>query len=170
MSWFDASEASDNRVEAQQTLMWAARNEVPGSQVIGYLQRSDKWYDSRQFGEDWAHWRDAFEKGSRMAYVNRDSRPGSALYADSRGLRASKYQTIMEIRGRDLETGDDFTRDVTIVHSHDVDGVEVYDSSQMYTRAELEDLAQGWLDWYGLGESIEVSSIVPIMGFVNPDM
>lgn len=169
MLWFDPSEASDNRVEAQKFILSAVKRGVTGAQTIGVLQKADTWYDSKQFGEDWSHWSTAVEQGSRLAFVNRNARPGDNLYSYNRGLVGSKYQTVMEIRGTDLETGDEFTQDVTVMHTHTIDGIETADQHQMFTRQELEDLAERYLDWYGLRETIEVSSIVPIMGYVNPE-
>jgi len=170
MLWFNPDEASVNRVEAQKFILSAVKRGISGAETIGVLQKADTWYDSRQFGEDWGHWKTAVSQGSRMAFVNKNARPSDSLYSYNRGLSASKYQTVMEIRGRDLETGDAFTQDVTVLHTHTVDGLETIDQQQLYTRQELEDLAERYLDWYGLRDTIEVDAIVPVMGYINPEI
>jgi len=170
MAQWLASAMSLTRRTAQNYILSGLRRGLPGSQVIGVLQQQGLWYKSTDFGEDWRHMKAGWESGQLMKHTTLDARIGADRYMENRWLLTSHYQTVMEVRGFDLRTGEDFTRNMTISHTHIEDGMTVADTDQRLTRRELEEKTRDALGQYPWMQEIEIEEIMPVIGYYNPEL
>lgn len=165
-----ASAMSLTRRTAQNYMLSGLRRGLPGSQVIGVLQKQGLWYKATDFGRDWAHMKSGWESGQMMKFTTRDARIGADRYMENRWLLTSHYQTVMEVRGFDRQTGKDFARFVTVSHTHEEDGMTVADVDQSWTRRELEDRARDILQRYPWMQELDIEQVIPILGYYNPEL
>jgi hypothetical protein len=128
----------------------AAINEgLSKSQTIRELRERNEGYRTATFNKDYDILAGAKDLHAGMKNIGRDRTVGAKWYPKAATeLVSGKYQTVMELRGIDLDTGDAFTRHVTV--SHD----------DFLTRGELESDALSWTADYT--ENYRYDKIIPV--------
>jgi hypothetical protein len=155
---------------AQKYIQSGLRRGLSANSIQTTLQRAGLGYRRQTLLSDVKYWKEAFEKGDYLKYVNRALRPSTRLYMQTAWQTKARYETVVEFRLKDRFTGETIERRVTVAHTHLEAGVEVADREQNLTRAEIEEAAEEMVGGYGLEDRFDVESIVPVIGWYNPDV
>ena len=172
MPLFPAGMMSLVRNLAQSHLLSAARMvEVPsGAAVLEALRVSDLGYRTQDFYSDWNYWKEAVERGKRLKYSWAGEVLSEDLYMKTGYEMRARYETVCQVVYRDPLTGEVNTQYVTIAHEHLEEGVTTSDLYQDLTRGDIESQAAQAVESESPGGQPEVLSVMPIMGFVNPNI
>lgn len=155
---------------AQSYIQSGIKRGLSGGQIIGALQKGGWWYKATDFGKDFSFWQDAFQKTLNIRYTNLQALMNPKHYIPTQWHMSARWETLFEVRTRNYATGETSERFVTIAHTHEEAGAELSDRELIRTRAELEDEVASMYGAYELEDVEEVTGILPIMGFFNPDV
>ena len=163
-------EGSLTRNLAQGAIVSGIRRGMNGAEIIGALQKSDLWYDSKQYRSDFRYWREAWEKGTKLKYSWRNEVLNTDLYMQTNWQMSAPFETVASVDWHDPITGEKYTDYVTIKHTTMIGGVEENDVIQTKTRGEIEEMAGSSISKYPKSRSAIVDRVTPRMGFYNPEV
>jgi len=157
---------------AQSTLLSAARSlvAVSGRAVLEALRGVGLGYRTQDFYSDYNYWQEAVERGKKIKYSWQSEVLSEDLYMKTGYEMRARYETVCEVTYRDPLTGEVNTQWVTIAHEHLEDGVTTADLSQQLTRGDIEAEAAAAVESESPGGQPEIIHVMPIMGFVNPNV
>jgi len=172
MPLFPTGAMSLVRKLSQSHLLSAARlGVVPsGRTLLSALQESGLGYRTQDFYSDWNYWKEAVERGKKLKYTWKGEVLGQDLYMKTSYEMKARYETLVNVKWKSALTGEIHESIYTISHEHLENGIKVPDTYQRLTRADIEEAAKkmsraGDPERYG-----EVLSVMPIMGFYNPNI
>ena len=127
-------------------------------------------YRRTTFLSDWREWQKAITNSKAIRYTANDRKISLSRYIHAAWRKKGVIETIMRVDAVDPLTGQLGSKYVTITHTHLEHGMEVPDTEQVYTAGDLKDMALSRFTGYGEFTDWEVKSIVPEMGYFNPEM
>lgn len=128
--------------------------DLSANSILESLQSQGLGYRRQDFLSDIRIISHAEQTWSTIRYVTRDSVPSERLYFNTANPMLTQYQTVVEVRGYDRETGEAITRDVTVHHN------------TLLTRAELEEDAIAVVE--EVSPKIEVEGAMPVQARRSP--
>ena len=132
-------------------ISWLSRGVNEGlsaNSILGALQKEGLGYRRTTFLSDIRILTDAKTEWSTIRYVTGASTPDIRHYLETKSPLTTNFQTVMEVKGFSIETGEDISRFVTIGRD------------TLVTRDQLEEDAMDTME--ETSPKIVVESIIPI--------
>ena len=123
---------------------------LSGNSILKALQDEGLGYRRTNFLSDMRILKDAESAWSGLRYVRRDATPSISHYLETKSPLTTNFQTVVEVRGYDVETGESLTRHITIGRD------------TLVAREQLEEDALDTME--ETSPSIIVESVMPVMG------
>ena len=123
---------------------------LSGNSILRALQAEGLGYRRTTFLSDLRILQSAETSWSTLRYVRRDATPSISHYLETKSPLTTNFQTVMQVKGYDVETGESVTRDITIGRD------------TLVTREQLEEDALDTME--ETSPKIIVESVMPVMG------
>ncbi|GAG76949.1 unnamed protein product, partial [marine sediment metagenome] len=158
------------RRQAQKYILSGLRRGLSGNEIQNILQTKALGYRRQAIQSDVRYWQAGLQKADHLKFVNYNARPSNRLYMQTGWQTKGRYETVVEVKYRNRLTGEVTSQDVTVVHTHTIDGEERPALTQDMTRGEIETAAESMVQTGSPGGPVEIVSSKSIFGFYNPDI
>lgn len=130
------------------------------------LREAGLGYRRQEFIRDFHYWEKVVAESERMRYTPRDAVISPQRYIENDWRTRGIYQTVVRVDLYDPESERRWSEYFTVVHEHWEKGQLVPDTSQVYTRREIEAKVLESIG-YRVQANWRIENVVPVMGFFN---
>jgi len=152
---------------AQDYIMGAVKKGLKSTDIIDQLRELGLTYHRQNMFQDINWWRNSISQWENMRYVTMESVIPDRFYLPSTSIEKGIYQTVMDVQIDNPATGAMKRLTITVVHSHEENGEEVYDNEQLLSRSAINNALDKMLERYEL-QGYQITRSIPIAGYYNP--
>lgn len=167
MSFSDILNSRSPFRKVAQSFIWnGVSRGMKSTTIVNMLRKAGLSYHRQTMFQDVSFWRNAFAKGSKVKYTNRNKRFSPSHFVPAPFKIKGKYQMRIQITEVDPLTNTIKTTPVTWNVGHDENGQYVYDTQLNGTRGEYEQRFMNYIRNYTRHPSQRrIIGIMPVMIF-----